>query len=90
LEKRLQPEGDRVTWSEFNAGPQLLEGLNAGSIDFGVCRGDQPIFGLAVGANLVYTAYELPTPQAEGFTKFYLLDQYPSKSFKGRSLPGKM
>src|SRR5450631_105292 len=35
LEKRLQPLGVEVTWSEFTAGPQLLEGLNVGSIDFG-------------------------------------------------------
>ena len=35
LEKRLQPLGVAVTWLEFTAGPQLLEGLNAGSIDFG-------------------------------------------------------
>jgi sulfonate transport system substrate-binding protein len=66
LEKRLQPEGVRVTWSEFTAGPQLLEGLNAGAIDFGYVGEVPPIFALAAGANFVYTAYELPTPQAEG------------------------
>jgi sulfonate transport system substrate-binding protein len=66
LEKRLQPEGVRVTWSEFTAGPQLLEGLNAGAIDFGYVGEVPPIFALAGGANFVYTAYELPTPQAEG------------------------
>ena len=66
LEKRLQPEGVKVTWSEFTAGPQLLEGLNAGAIDFGYVGEVPPIFALAAGANFVYTAYELPTPQAEG------------------------
>jgi sulfonate transport system substrate-binding protein len=66
LEKRLQPEGVRVTWSEFTAGPQLLEGLNAGAIDFGYVGEVPPIFALAGGANFVYTAYELPTPHAEG------------------------
>src|SRR3984885_9820685 len=66
LEKRLQPLGVQVTWSEFTAGPQLLEGLNVGSIDFGYVGEVPPIFALAAGAPLVYTAYELPTPEAEG------------------------
>jgi sulfonate transport system substrate-binding protein len=66
LERRLQVEGVRVTWAEFTAGPQLLEGLNARAIDFGYVGEVPPIFALAGGANFVYTAYELPTPQAEG------------------------
>ncbi len=66
LEERLRPLGVQVTWSEFTAGPQLLEGLNVGSIDFGYVGEVPPIFALAAGANLVYTAYELPTPEAEG------------------------
>jgi sulfonate transport system substrate-binding protein len=66
LEERLRPLGVEVKWSEFTAGPQLLEGLNVGSIDFGYVGEVPPIFALAAGANLVYTAYELPTPEAEG------------------------
>jgi sulfonate transport system substrate-binding protein len=66
LEQRLRPLGIQVTWLEFTAGPQLLEGLNVGSIDFGYVGEVPPVFALAAGANLVYTAYELPTPEAEG------------------------
>jgi sulfonate transport system substrate-binding protein len=66
LEQRLRPLGIEVKWLEFTAGPQLLEGLNVGSIDFGYVGEVPPIFALAAGANLVYTAYELPTPEAEG------------------------
>jgi sulfonate transport system substrate-binding protein len=66
LEERLKPLGVTVTWLEFTAGPQLLEGLNAGSIDFGYVGEVPPIFALAAGANFVYVAYELPTPEAEG------------------------
>jgi sulfonate transport system substrate-binding protein len=40
--------------------------LNLGSIDFGYVGEVPPIFALAAGAPLVYTAYELPTPEAEG------------------------
>src|SRR5688500_20291084 len=35
LEKRLAPLNIDVKWTEFPAGPQLLEGLNAGPIDVG-------------------------------------------------------
>src|SRR5258708_8014833 len=66
LEKKLSPLNVEVKWLEFAAGPQLLEGLNLGSIDFGYVGEVPPIFALAAGAPLVYTAYELPTPEAEG------------------------
>lgn len=66
LEKRLAPQGIKVTWNEFPAGPQLLEGLNVGAIDFGYVGEAPPIFAQAAGADFVYSAYELPTPRAEG------------------------
>ena len=33
IEKKLAPLGVGVKWVEFPAGPQLLEGLNVGSVD---------------------------------------------------------
>ena len=66
LEKKLAPLNVEVKWLEFTAGPQLLEGLNLGSIDFGYVGEVPPIFALAAGAPLVYTACELPSPDAEG------------------------
>lgn len=65
LEKRLAPEGIEVKWSEFTAGPVLLEGLNVGSIDFGTAGEAPPIFAQAAGANLVYVGNEPPAPTAE-------------------------
>src|ERR1700754_5082270 len=62
LEKRLAPLGITVKWTEFPAGPQLLEGLNVGSIDFGYVGEAPPVIAQAAGANFVYTAYALPTP----------------------------
>ena len=38
LEKRLKSQGYTVTWTEFPGGPQLLEALNVGAIDFGYDR----------------------------------------------------
>jgi sulfonate transport system substrate-binding protein len=58
LEKRLAPLHVEVTWTEFPAGPQLLEGLNVGSIDFGTVGEAPPIFAQAAGADLVYVGNE--------------------------------
>jgi sulfonate transport system substrate-binding protein len=65
LEKRLQPGGYEVTWTEFPAGPQLLEALNVGAIDFGTTGEAPPIFAQAAGAALVYVGYEPPAPKGE-------------------------
>lgn len=66
LEARLRPLGVEVAWAEFAAGPQLLEALNVGAIDFGYVGEAPPVFAQAAGADFVYSAYEVPTPLAEG------------------------
>src|ERR1700733_4630484 len=65
LEKRLAPLHVEVQWTEFPAGPQLLEGLNVGSIDFGTVGEAPPIFAQAAGADLVYVANEPPASGGE-------------------------
>jgi sulfonate transport system substrate-binding protein len=65
LEKRLAPMHVEVNWTEFPAGPQLLEGLNVGSIDFGTVGEAPPIFAQAAGADLVYVGNEPPAPAGE-------------------------
>jgi sulfonate transport system substrate-binding protein len=65
LDKRLAAQGIEVKWTEFPAGPQLLEGLNVGSIDFGTVGEAPPIFAQAAGANLVYVANEPAAPTSE-------------------------
>ena len=65
LEKRLAEKGLSVKWTEFPAGPVLLEGLNVGSIDFGTVGEAPPIFAQAAGANLVYVGNEPPSPHSE-------------------------
>jgi sulfonate transport system substrate-binding protein len=65
LEKRLLEKNIAVKWTEFPAGPQLLEGLNVGSIDFGTVGEAPPIFAQAAGANLVYVGNEPPSPGSE-------------------------
>jgi sulfonate transport system substrate-binding protein len=65
LEKRLAPQGIEVKWTEFPAGPVLLEALNVGSIDFGTVGEAPPIFAQAAGADLLYVANQPPAPTAE-------------------------
>ena len=65
LEKRLAEKNISVKWTEFPAGPVLLEGLNVGSIDFGTVGEAPPIFAQAAGANLVYVGNEPPSPDSE-------------------------
>ncbi len=65
LEQRLAAKGVTVKWTEFPAGPVLLEGLNVGSIDFGTVGEAPPIFAQAAGANLVYVGHEPPSPASE-------------------------
>jgi len=65
LDKRLASQGITVTWLLFPAGPQLLEGLNAGSIDLGSTGEAPPIFAQAAGVPVVYLAAEPPNPSAE-------------------------
>src|ERR1700712_547682 len=65
LERKLAPLGWSVTWTEFQAGPQLLEALNVGAADFGLVGEAPPIFAQAAGANIVYAGYEAASPKNE-------------------------
>jgi sulfonate transport system substrate-binding protein len=65
LEKRLGPQGVSVEWTEFSAGPQLLEALNAGSLDFGITGEAPPVFAQAAGVPFVYVAVDRAAPQGE-------------------------
>ncbi|MBC8057598.1 MAG: sulfonate ABC transporter substrate-binding protein [Rhizobiales bacterium] len=65
LEKRLAPLNVDVRWVEFPAGPQLLEGLNVGSVDVGHVGEAPPIFAQAAGANFVYIGNDPAAPEAE-------------------------
>ena len=65
LEEKLKPLGYTVEWTEFPAGPQLLEALNVGAIDYGTTGEAPPIFAQAAGAPLVYVGYEPPAPSGE-------------------------
>ena len=65
LEKALKEQGVQVKWVEFPAGPQLLEGLNVGSVSLGEAGEAPPIFAQAANPNLVYVANQPAAPKAE-------------------------
>jgi sulfonate transport system substrate-binding protein len=65
LDKALKEKGVNVKWVEFPAGPQLLEGLNVGSVSFGESGEAPPIFAQAANSNLVYIANQPAAPLAE-------------------------
>ncbi|SMH62224.1 sulfonate ABC transporter substrate-binding protein [Azospirillum agricola] len=65
LEKKLAPLGYSIAWTEFPGGPQLLEALNVGALDFGTTGEAPPIFAQAAGAPLLYVGYEPPSPKGE-------------------------
>ena len=65
FEKSLTDKGVKVTWILFTAGPQLMEALNAGSIDFGNAGEAPPVFAQAAGVNFVYFGNQPPYPTGE-------------------------
>lgn len=56
LEKALASKGITVRFVEFQAGPPLMEALNAGAIDIGYTGDSPPVFALAGDVKLVYVA----------------------------------
>ena len=78
LEKRFP--NAKISWIDFPAGPQLLEALAAGSLEFGLTGDSPPVFAQAAGKDLVYVGAEPPKPEssadarAEGFALEDLAD----------------
>ena len=60
LEKRFP--ASTVKWIEFPAGPQLLEALAVGSLEFGLTGDTPPVFAQAAGKDLRYVGAEPPKP----------------------------
>jgi sulfonate transport system substrate-binding protein len=54
--------GVSVKWIEFPAGPQILEALAVGSLDFGFTGDTPPVFAQAAGKDIWYVGLEPPKP----------------------------
>src|SRR5881392_1133122 len=59
--EKLFPQA-KVQWIEFPAGPQLLEALSAGSLEFGLTGDTPPVFAQAAGKDLLYVGAEPAKP----------------------------
>ncbi len=64
LAKAFEPKGVRVEWTEFPAGPPLLEAMNAGSIDIGHAGDSPPLFAQAADIPFVYFAVSSSSPDS--------------------------
>ena len=60
IEARLP--GIALKWVEFPAGPQILEALSVGSLDFGFTGDTPPVFAQAAGKDIWYVGLEPPKP----------------------------
>lgn len=60
LEKRYP--NAKVQWIEFPAGPQLLEALSVGALEFGLTGDSPPVFAQAAGKDLLYVGAEPSKP----------------------------
>jgi sulfonate transport system substrate-binding protein len=66
LEKRLQPLGITVEWTEFQSGSPMLEALNVGSIDIARTGDAPPVFAQAPNAPLLYIGDSAPKDRSSG------------------------
>ncbi|WP_336749528.1 sulfonate ABC transporter substrate-binding protein [Pantoea vagans] len=65
LDQEFKKQGIAVHWIEFPAGPQMLEGLNIGSIDLAATGDAPPTFAQAAQADLVYLGHSPANPKTE-------------------------
>jgi sulfonate transport system substrate-binding protein len=65
FDRELTQRGIKIQWTQFPAGPQLLEGMNVGSIDIGHSGEAPPIFAQAAGTPFVYLGSQPPYPVGE-------------------------
>src|SRR5207249_2347655 len=68
------------------AGPQLLEALSVGSLEFGLTGDSPPVFAQAAGKDLVYVGAEPPKPDSSAIL---VLNDSPLKTLadlKGRKI----
>lgn len=65
LDETFKKEGIAIRWVEFPAGPQMLEGLNVGSIDLAATGDAPPAFAQAAKADLIYLGHSPANPKTE-------------------------
>lgn len=85
LERTLAPDVN-VKWVEFQAGPPVLEALNAGAIDLGYTGDSPPVFAQAGGVDLVYVAGQPITGANAGIIVHKVSDLHSAADLRGKRL----
>jgi sulfonate transport system substrate-binding protein len=65
LEEQLKPLGYTVNWKQYPGGPQLLEAVKVGEVDFAHSGETPPVFAQAAGTPLLYIGHKPAAPKAE-------------------------
>jgi len=86
LDPRVRQLGGRVGWTEFPAGPQMLDAIRRGEIDFGSTGEVPPVFAQANGAPLIYVAYGPPSPHGEAIVVKEQSDIRKIEDLKGKRI----
>lgn len=84
LEKRFP--NTKVSWSEFPAGPQLLEALSVGSLEFGLTGDAPPVFAQAAGKDLLYVGAEPPKPDSSAILVLQDSNLRTLKDLRGKKI----
>ncbi|KAA0017494.1 sulfonate ABC transporter substrate-binding protein [Salinicola corii] len=86
LDEALEKQDIDAEWIEFPAGPQMLEALNLGSIDFATTGDAPPIFAQAANADLVYVSRTPANPKTEAILVPKDSSIRSLKDLKGKSI----
>jgi aliphatic sulfonates family ABC transporter substrate-binding protein len=86
IEQQFTRHRVRSSWTEFSAGPQLLEALQSGEIDFGSTGDVAPIVAQANGASFVYVGHEPPSPTGEALVVPRYSDIKTVADLRGRTI----
>lgn len=78
----------KVSWSQFVAGPPLVQALLAGSIDVGEVGDTPPIFAQSASNNFVYIAQEPPSPDSEAIIVHQASNIHDLAGLKGKKNSG--
>jgi sulfonate transport system substrate-binding protein len=84
LEKRFPQT--KITWLEFPAGPQLLEALSVGSLEFGLTGDSPPVFAQAAGKDLFYVGAEPAKPESSAILVLPDASIHTLADLKGRKI----
>lgn len=76
----------KIEWKEFPAGPQMLEALAVGAVDYGYVGNTPPIFAQAANKPLKYIGYEVYSGQAIGLITQKTSDIQSIEQLKGKRI----